>query len=198
MVCWTRFPLCGKCCCFLIGNMIFCKMGNAFSKPYKYKWKNLGEWLLSQNPGSLVSMLFSIGIPERRKSKFLGYETQCYEGRKSRSADRQIASPNWCQKWFPQNPGSFPLDIHALFEWNSCTPENKFLHYETQCYEGRKSGSANHCFRQSKRAPKLISRKVPLHFHCVYKWFPIANSGNRKCHLVTTKSLFLRVRKLKK
>ena len=29
--------------------------------------------------------------------------------------------------------------------------------------------------------------RILVHFHCVFKRFPIADSGNRKCHLVTMK-----------
>ena len=41
---------------------------------------------------------------------------------------------------------------------------------------------------KSKWTPKVIFCKILVHFHWLFESFPIANSGNRKCHLVTMKT----------
>ncbi len=98
-----------------------------------------------------------------------------------------LANPNGRQKWFPAHFQSIFIGFHAILNEIPEHPKSKFLGYETQCYEGRDSGSANHSFSQSKWTPKVISRIIPVQFHWFYKRFPVANSGNRKCYLVTMK-----------
>ncbi len=65
------------------------------SLPFAFLWDS--------SSFSLVFMFFLSEIPEHRKSKFLHYEIQCYEVRKSRPAEMQIASPNGRPNQFLQN-----------------------------------------------------------------------------------------------
>ncbi len=123
-----------------------------------------------------------------QKVEFHNGETLLFAKWKTRSANQANTNENGLGKLLF-------LKTMLHFHWFSMlfligilwTSENNFLGYETQCYEGRKSGSANQGFSQSKWTPKVIFCKILVHFHWLFESFSIANSGNRECYLVTMK-----------
>ena len=115
-------------------------------------------------PFSLVFMLFSSAFFDFRKSMFLHYETALFAKWKTRSANHANTNEKSVATYFCSEFWFIFIGFHALLIGISELRKSNFLGYETQCYEGRESGSANHCFRESKWTPKVISRKFPLHF----------------------------------
>ena len=146
MVCWTRFTLC-KMLGFPIGKHHFSQSGkrvqqtmvldspkgwpNDFSSEFRFIFIGFpcSFWLEFLNIRKVSSSIAKLNVTK------VGNPVQ------------QIIvldSPDWCQKRFLQNSGSFSLDIHDFLNGIPEHPESKFLHWETQGYEDRKP--------QSKRA----------------------------------------------
>ena len=66
-------------------------------------------------------MLFLNEIPERHKIIFLGYGTQCYEGRNSGSANHGFRQSKWTPKVIPRK---IPDHFHwGLNDFRSRIPE---------------------------------------------------------------------------
>ena len=123
-------------------------------------------------PFHWLFLLFLNMVSEFQKSKFSDWETSLFAKWKRVQQTMVLDSPNALSTYFSSEFRSiFIVFINDLNHDFWIPKKSKFSNWETLRFAKWKKRSANYDFRQSKCPVHLLFLRIPVHFHCIYKWF---------------------------